>query len=369
MRLLLACGGSGGHISPAIAVADKCSEEGGEVLFLGSRKELENEFLQNQNYKFKALSSAPLPRKFSTDLFKSIYNNFRAIFQARSVLKEFKPDVVLGTGSYASGAPVIAAFWLGIPVAIHEQNSYPGLTNRLLARKADRVAISYPRSEQYFTKAAGNKIHYTGNPVRSEIIALDRREARQKFDVPADSFVIIVMGGSQGAENINKSMFLTYDKILDNNYYIFHITGKDHYEEILARAKRELTNEQRDRITFFAFCEEIEYLFSAADLFIGRAGATTLAEITVCGLPAILIPYPHAVADHQEYNARELAKAGAAEIIKEKNLNSDGLVRAIEKLHKNDKFREMSEASLSLGKPGATENLMSILKVLAEGEK
>ncbi len=370
LKLLLACGGSGGHISPAIAMAEKNTSEGGEVLFVGPKKDLGIEFLQNRRYNYKAVSTAPLPRKISFNVLASFLKNFKAFFQSRKIMKEFEPDVVLGTGSYASGAPVLAASWLDIPVVIHEQNSYPGLTNRLLASRVDKIAISYPQTEAHFQKTVQDKIYYTGNPIRSEIKELDDKEARKLFDIPKESFVVMVMGGSQGAKNVNDKMLYAYNKILEQeNIFIFHITGKKHYEEVLKKAENILTKNHREKITFFAFYEEIEYIFSASDLFVGRAGATTLAEITVCGLPAILIPYPHAVSNHQNYNAEELADAGAAKIIREKKMTSDRIAREILKIFASNRLSSMSQASLNLGKPCATENLMTILENLAEGAK
>lgn len=365
MKLLIASGGTGGHISPALAIADKGKLAGLEILFLTTEQGLEQEFLQNNKYQVQTISAAPFPREISGYLFKSIFYNTKAFIESRKIHKAFKPDVVLGTGSYAAGAPVLAASLLGIPVIIHEQNSHPGLANKILSFTADKIAVSYPGSKKHFNKCLQNKIHHTGNPIRSQILNSSKNEAREKFNIPSDYFVILVMGGSQGSEKINKKMLAAYNEILtEEKLYVFHITGKPHYNDIINSAKDIVADEKRDRIKFYDFCEEIQYPLAASDLFIGRAGATTIAEITACGLPAILIPYPYAAADHQNYNARELKAAGAAKIIQDQHLTADLIAKKIKNIYTDSNLEMMSEASLRLGQPQAGEKLLKLLKNL-----
>jgi len=371
MKLLLTCGGTGGHISPALSVAELWKQKGGDVLIAGNFEDVGRDLIDSEKYKSRSIPAAPLPRGLSIRLFKSLGVNLTGMWRARKIIKEFEPHVVLGTGGYASGAVVLTAGLLGYPTAIHEQNSYPGLANRLLARLSDLIAISYGDSREYFKDKFQERIEHTGNPIRQSITEVDRHEARDKLNIPESKFAVLVMGGSQGAAVINRALISAYEKLTSlDDFYAIHITGKNNYENMIEKAGKNLSSSAREKIEFISFCDDVEYPLAAADLFVGRAGATTLAEITACSLPAILIPYPHAAADHQLQNARMLSEFGAASLLEESNLCPGRIEDEISYLYHNEKIlQQMSQNSGELGFPRAAENIVRLLQNLAEGEE
>ncbi len=371
MKLLLTCGGTGGHISPALSVAELWKQKGGDVLIAGNFEEVGRDLIDSEEYRIRSIPAAPLPRRLSIRLLKSLGVNLTGMWRARKIIKKFEPHVVLGTGGYASGAVVLTASLLGYPAAIHEQNSYPGLANRLLARHSDLIAISYSESKKYFKDKFRKRIEHTGNPIRQSITEVDRHEARDKLNIPQSNFAVLVMGGSQGAAVINKALISAYEKLTSlDDFYAIHITGKNNYEYMIEKAGKNLSSSARRKIEFISFCDEMEYPLAAADLFVGRAGATTLAEITASSLPAILIPYPHAAADHQLQNARVLSECGAASLLEESSLSPGSIEDEISYLYHNEKLlQQMSLHSGELGFPRAAENIVRLLQNLAEGEE
>ncbi len=371
MKILIAAGGTGGHISPGLAVAEKWSAEMGEVLFIGGRGKVEKELITGSGYELHKISASPIPRSFSRNLFYGLAGNIKAFFESLKILRAFSPDIVLGTGGYVSGMPVLAASLMGIPTVIHEQNSYPGLANRMLSCRADGIAVSYESSDRHFPDKSQDKIYHTGNPIRSSLTQIQRGEARAKLSVDSEAFMVVVMGGSQGSRKINQIITRAYRKLTSfEGFFAYHITGASNYQKVIDLAEKQLDQDKLDKIEFTSFCEHISYPLSAADLFIGRAGATTLAEITACGLPAVLIPYPHAAAGHQRKNADVLAQAGAAEMLKEDDLSSEKLNRMVVSLYKSpERLEKMRKASFELSQPEAGRKLYELLLKLAREAK
>ncbi len=366
MKLVLSGGGTGGHVFPAVALAKKCLEEGGEVIYLGGENSFEERIADKEKITFYGLPVQPLPRKINTDLFKSGFSNFKAVLKARKILKRIDPDIVVGTGGYVSGASILAAWLLNIKTLIHEQNSVPGLTNKISAKFVDKIALSYRDSEKYFNKKG--KLFLTGNPVRKEILEVCPQKARNKLSISQDKDVLLVMGGSQGATSINRLMLEIYDDLIElDNLDIIHITGEKDYEKISKKASS--YNNLDKKVTVSSFMDDIENALAAATLVISRAGAVSIAEITALGLPSILIPYPYATNNHQVKNAKVLEESGASIIYKDDELKSEVVFKKIKELiNDKDMLSNMSHASEEIGKPEALENIYRLAYRLAHND-
>lgn len=363
MKLILAGGGTGGHIYPAVALADKWQKTSGKVIYLGGDGSQEERVARNRDIPFYGLPVKPLPRRPGLNLISSLYFNTMAFFKAKEIIKKENPAVVIGTGGYSSGAVLLAAKMSGYPTIIHEQNAIPGLTNRLLSRFANKVALTYPNSAQYISSNSSKTV-ITGNPIRPEILKMSRDKAREELNIAKSARVITVMGGSQGAQFINQLMAEIYSELLKcKELWVIHITGHKKAEKSL-EAKEKLGNPSNLMVK--QYMENIELALASADLVVSRAGATSLAEITGRGLPAILIPYPHAANNHQVTNAKYLVKAGAASLLLEKNLDSKILYNEISTLIKDRaKLNAMGSASKRLGRPKAANNLYHLAIELA----
>lgn len=365
MKLVLAGGGTGGHIFPAIALAKKWLESDDEVVYIGGANSLEEKLTNKEEISFYDIPVMPLPRKVNLDLFTSIFSNFNAVLKARKILKREAPDIVVGTGGYVSGATVLAARLLNIKTLIHEQNSVPGLTNKIAAKFVDKIALSYKESAVYF-KIKNEKLVLTGNPVRKKLLEVNSQQARKHLGISVDKRVLLVMGGSQGATSINQLMLDIYDDLIKiDNLTIIHITGYDDFNKI--KTKIESYEDINEKLIISPFINDIEYPLASADLIISRAGAVTLAEITALGLPSILIPYPHATNNHQYKNAKILEKSGAALIYQDDNLDSKVILGQLKNLiNNNNKLSEMSKISKSIGKPTALDKIYNITYQMAK---
>ncbi len=364
MKLALAGGGTGGHIFPAIALAKRWLNEGGEVIYLGRENSLEKRIAVKEDIPFYDLPVKALPRKINIDLFSSGIANIQAVLKARKILKEETPDVVVGTGGYVSGASILAAWLLNISTLIHEQNSVPGLTNKISSKFVDKVALSYQQSENFFKKK--DKLFLTGNPVRKEILEVSKKDAKFKLSLSDRSDVLLVMGGSQGATSINRLMLEMYDDLIElDNLNIIHITGNNDYEEV--KNKVNGYNNFNKKLIVSSFMDNIEYALAAADLVISRAGAVSIAEITALGLPSILIPYPFATNNHQFKNAKVLEEKGAAVIYEDDEIKNQIVFNKIKELiNDKNKLKNMRCASEILGKPEALDDLYRLVYSLAQ---
>jgi UDP-N-acetylglucosamine--N-acetylmuramyl-(pentapeptide) pyrophosphoryl-undecaprenol N-acetylglucosamine transferase len=331
MRLLIAGGGTGGHLFPGIAVAEEflARGQGNEVLFVGTEKGIEARLLPRLGYRLACIQAAGVRGKGGMSGIKGVAMLLHAYSQSRKILKEFKPDLVFGVGGYASGPTVLAARGMGINRFIHEQNAIPGLTNKILARFADQVFISLEESRHYFPE---EKTLLTGNPLRKEILA---RVEERTLSVPSGLkksdgiFRLLVFGGSAGAHSINQNMTaaLPFLREVRDRLAITHQTGENDLTEVGAAYRRE---EFAGEI--LPFIDDMAAAYHSADLVICRAGATTIAEITACGKGCIFIPYPHAVDDHQRRNAEALLKVGAGFMLLEQELSGERLATEIKGL-------------------------------------
>ncbi len=360
MRILITGGGTGGHIYPALAIANRLREGNHEILFVGAEGVLDREIITREGFEFRSIPVLPLKRRFSFSIFKFGIKFIMGFFQSFPILIGFKPHLVVGTGGYSSAPVGLAAYLLHIPLLIHEQNLYPGLTNHFLSRFAREIDITFPESKEYFKK---KRVRVTGNPIREEILSLNRERALKNLKLRPRRFNLLVFGGSQGARTINYCLAQILKKGLleKKGLQIILLTGFFDFEYLIQAAKG-------SKVPLFIrpFLHNMADAYGAADLVISRAGATTLAELTACSLPAILIPYPRATRRHQEYNARHLAKEGAAMIILEKDLSPEKLADSILRLIEDRaKLEKMKERSRGLGRPQATNKIIESIHRLA----
>jgi len=353
IKLLLTGGGTGGHLFPAVATAQAFQQKAPdtEVLFIGTRRKVDTRSLAAYGFASRTIVSFGLKGKRLPALLKALAVLPVSYLQARKIIREFQPDILLGVGGYVTGPVILAAKHLGIPVVIHEQNSIPGLANRKIARFADKICLSLPGSGNMFPE---NKIVYTGNPVRRAILELAAVERCGGRMVQT----LVILGGSQGAVGVNR---LVMDAVASlrteelQNMRIIHQTG----EADFAKVKEFYANKecQAEVQPFFSAMNEV---YRDADLLISRAGATTLSEIAVLGLPAILIPYPFAADNHQEKNAGYYVDGGGAECYPEKELSGQELADHLRRLLAEPAALEkMSLAMKRLSYPAAAENIVA----------
>lgn len=316
-RIIISGGGTGGHIFPAIAIADALKEANPsiDILFVGANGRMEMEKVPAAGYKIEGLNIAGLQRKFSLKNIVLPFKILGSVMKAGSILKRFKPQVVIGVGGYASAAVVYAAGRKRIPVLIHEANSFPGKTNKWLAKYSNIICVAYPEMEKYFSK---DKIVYTGNPIRKNIEQnkFSREQGIQHFGLNPGKRTILVIGGSQGALGINQGISNGLAIFHENDVQVIWQTGKGYFEQAKEEAKASVTKGVFTNILPMEFIEKMNFAYAAADLVISRAGAMSVSELCVCGKPSIFVPLPTAAEDHQTKNAMSLVNKNAALLVK-----------------------------------------------------
>jgi UDP-N-acetylglucosamine--N-acetylmuramyl-(pentapeptide) pyrophosphoryl-undecaprenol N-acetylglucosamine transferase len=344
--MLIAGGGTGGHLFPAVAIAKEVSARkvGAEILFVTGRRRMESEVLTRYGFRQVAIGVEGLKGRGWKRGALTLLRLPWGLFQALSILRGFSPHLVLGVGGYSSGPVCVGAKLMGIPCAIQEQNSFPGLTNRLLGRVVDRVFISFEESRRHFRCPS---VFLTGNPVRKELL---QEGAGEK---PRGGFTVLVVGGSQGARAVNDAFLSALEHLTGKGKALqgVHQTGEADLERVL-RAYREkgLPGE------VFPFIEGMAAAYARADIVVSRAGATTLSELAALGKPSILIPYPHAANRHQELNARTLVEAGGAEMILQENLSGEVLADLLVKyMDDRTALAKMAAQVKAVGRPDAVE--------------
>lgn len=351
MRIVLSGGGTGGHIYPAVAVARQLEAEDSETTFLyiGGQRGLESKLVPQENIPFKSIDITGFRRKLSIDNVKTVMRFLKGVKASKQMLREFKPDVVIGTGGYVCGPVVYAASRLGIPTLIHEQNAIPGLTNRFLSRYADTVAVSFEGTESSFP--GSKRVIYTGNPRATTVTTASAERGYASLGISEGSTVVLVVGGSQGARAINKAMIeMTPFVGKGNGVHYVYVTGEPYFEEARKELRQKLGG-LPNWLHVLPYIHNMPEVLACTSLIVNRAGASFLAEITALGIPSVLIPSPNVTNNHQEANARQLEREGAAIVILEKDLTGQLLMDSVQKIiGKEDVHRKMSEASLRLGK-------------------
>ncbi len=355
MKIILSGGGTGGHIYPALTIADQLKKlkPDAQIIFVGTRQGLEKDIIPRYGYTLKFIDVAGFNRNFSLGTFRSVGKLFIGIYDARRVLSEVKPDLVIGTGGYVCGPVVFMAALKNIPTCIQEQNALPGVTNKILSRYVKKVFLGYQEAARYLP--AKTTVEYTGNPVREEILAKNRKVAIAELGLDPGKKTILVSGGSRGAESINKAM-LDAERILSGRHdvQVLHATGIANYEKYIEEVNKR--NHLASNIIIRPYLHNMPDALAAADLAIFRSGAIGLAELTARGIPSILVPYPYATDNHQEFNARAIEANGAAKVILDRDLTGDRILEIMEHLllH-NEELQKMQKAAKDLGRPKAAE--------------
>ncbi len=336
IRVILSGGGTGGHIFPAVAIANAVKEKapGAEIMFTGAKGRMEMEKVPAAGYPIEGLWISGLQRRLTAENLLFPIKVLSSLYKARKIIKSFKPDVVAGTGGYASGPTLRMASWLKIPTLIQEQNSFPGITNKMLASKADRICVAYPGMEKYFPSS---KLKLTGNPVRNDIefSKVSKPEALNHFKLSNNKTTLLVIGGSLGARTINQSIHAGLSSLAANGIQLIWQTGK-HYEIQAALA---VTIHQEQGILTMPFIKEMEMAYAAADIVVSRAGAIAISELCIMGKPSILIPSPNVAEDHQTKNAMALSTREAAIMVRDSEAPSK-LIETILKLASDTETQE-----------------------------
>lgn len=360
MKILMTGGGTGGHIYPALAFVNhvKTLDPDTEFMYVGTENGLESNIVPQYNIPFKTIKIQGFRRSLSPQNFKTVYLFLSSIGKAKKILKEFQPDVVIGTGGYVSGSVVYAAKQLNIPTIVHEQNSIPGMTNKFLSKYATKVAICFPDVAQYFPK---DKVVLTGNPRAQEVVLMEKTDILKEYGLNPEKKTVVIFGGSRGALKINQAFVEALPFFEERDYQVLYASGERYYKELQEKLK--LSEKKLTNISIQPYIDKMAAVLAAVDLMVGRAGATSIAEFTALGLPAILIPSPYVTNDHQTKNARSLVKSGAVEMIPDQELTGSKLVAEIDTILLDElRCQSMAEASKKEGIPDAADRLYKVVK-------
>lgn len=363
---MISGGGTGGHIFPALSIANQIKEDHpqAEFLFVGAEGRMEMERVPAAGYNIVGLPIMGFPRKPGLKTFKFFINLARSMQRARRVIKQFNPDVVVGVGGYASGPILRTATNLKFPSLVQEQNSYAGMTNKLLAKRVDKICVAYDKMEKYFP---AGKIVYTGNPVRNNLVEgkLKIDEARAHYNIPENKKVLLVVGGSLGARTLNDSMLSSLDALTTSGIEVIWQTGKYYYQSVIDKT----TELDLPNIHIHQFLDRMDLAYAVADLVISRAGAGTISELCLMGKATILVPSPNVAEDHQTKNAMALVDHEAAVMIKDSDA-VDQLVSEAVKLIDNEKeIIKLEQNILKLAKPMAAKDIADMVIKLADGNE
>ena len=370
LKILISGGGTGGHIYPAIAIAKKILEKNkdSKILFIGAKGRMEMEKIPEEGFSIIGLDVVGIQRSLSL---KSFFKNLKFPFlllkslnNAKKILKDFKPDVVVGVGGYASGPTLRMAHSLNIPTLIQEQNSYAGLTNKWLSKKANKICVAYEKMNQFFDES---KLILTGNPVRKDIENLNSKvdEAKKYFNILKSEKVILVLGGSLGAKSINEGIIKSINILNDQPVKLIWQVGKRYFNKI----NDQLTQINIKNIHPLPFIKRMDLAYSVSDIVISRAGALSISELTLAGIPSILVPSPNVSEDHQTKNAMSLVSKSAAILVKD-DQTEKLLSIAIELLKNKEQLSQISKNAKNLGKPNATNDIVNeIFKLNFNGIK
>ncbi|WP_396192387.1 undecaprenyldiphospho-muramoylpentapeptide beta-N-acetylglucosaminyltransferase [Flavobacterium sp.] len=359
LKFILSGGGTGGHIYPAIAIANELKSRfpDAEFLFVGAQDKMEMQKVPQSGYAIEGLWIAGLQRKLTLQNAMFPLKLVSSLLKSRKIIKKFKPDVVIGTGGFASGPLLQTANTLNIPTVIQEQNSYPGITNKLLSKKANAICVAYENLEQFFPK---NKIVFTGNPVRQDILDIDskRSEALSYFNLDENKKTLLVIGGSLGARRINQLIAKEIDFLRNNNLQIIWQCGNlymadyKHFSEV-------------ENIQVVSFIDRMDLIYAAADFVISRAGASSVSELCLVGKPTIFIPSPNVAEDHQTKNAKAIVDKNGALLIKESELDEKFESVFNKLIHDENLQKSLSENMKKLAKPNATKDIVEqIVKLI-----
>lgn len=361
MRVIISGGGTGGHIFPALAIANelKRTDPEVEILFVGALGRMEMEKIPAAGYEIKGLPVAGFQRKLSLKNLTVLYKLWRSMVLAKRIIKWYNPDVVIGVGGYASGPTLKQAQKLGIPTLVQEQNSYAGVTNKLLAAKAERICVAYENMERYFPK---EKLILTGNPVRREIVEMKatREEGIEFFNLKPNMKTILVVGGSLGARTVNDSVIQSLNMLNQYNVQLIWQTGKLYYDN----AHKHASGYKNTRV--FEFINRMDLAFAAADLVISRAGAGTISELQLIGKPCIFVPSPNVAEDHQTKNALALVEKNAALMVKDSESQKELFPKAVDLIMHPERLEVLSTNLKKLGIANSAERIVKEIRSIVK---
>lgn len=357
-KFILSGGGTGGHIYPAIAIADELKKRypDAEFLFVGANDRMEMQRVPQAGYSIKGLQIAGIQRKLSLKNLLLPFKLLKSLYQARQIIQKFQPDAVIGTGGYASAPTLKAAQWLKVPYFIQEQNSFAGITNKWVSKKANKIFVAYQNMEKFFPKA---KIQITGNPIREGLTTIQdkNKNAFESFSLNENKFTLLVLGGSLGAKSINQLISSNLSFFQENEVQILWQCGKFYYDEYKEK--------QTEMVQVHPFIENMNDAYAVADVIISRAGASSVSELCVVGKPVIFVPSPNVAEDHQTKNAQAIADEKAAILIKETELKDNFQKIFLEIFNDKEKRKILSENIKALAKPNATEQIVDeIIKII-----
>lgn len=356
-KFILSGGGTGGHIYPAIAIANelKLQFPDAEFLFVGARDKMEMQKVPQAGYEIKGLWIAGLQRKLTLQNMMFPLKLASSLLESRRIIKKFKPNVVIGTGGFASGPLLQAAGSAGIPTVVQEQNSFPGITNKLLSKKANKICVAYQNLERFFPK---EKIVLTGNPVRQDLIDIDskRDEAISFYGLDPNKKTLLVLGGSLGARRINQLIEKELQNFLSQDVQVIWQCGKLYFEDY--------KKYNQPNVKVVDFIERMDFVYAASDVIISRAGASSVSELCIVGKPVIFIPSPNVAEDHQTKNAQAIVDAKGAILLKESELESQFSIVFEALLKDEGKQKQLSDNIKKLAMPNATKVIVEEIKKL-----
>lgn len=363
LKIIISGGGTGGHIFPALSIADeiKRREPGAEILFVGADNRMEMERVPAAGYKIVGLPVQGLKRALTLKNIKVVFDFLKSRRMAKSIIKDFKPHVAIGVGGYASAPVLKAASGMHIPCLLQEQNSYAGVTNKLLSKKADTICVAYENMGKYFPN---EKIINLGNPVRNiQISTVLKKEAREHFHIKTDNPVLFIMGGSLGARTLNNAMVKSLEMLADKNIEVLWQTGKYYYNTL----QKELEGKLPGNIQMLDFVTRMDLAYNVSDLLISRAGALSLSEICLVGKPSVLVPSPNVAEDHQTKNAMALVEQEAARMVKDMDAEEKLIPEALSLIQDGASLVKLADNAKKLAKPNATKDIVDqVFKLLAK---
>ena len=362
MKVVVAAAGTGGHINPGIAIANviKKHNPNVDIVFIGTNKGLENDLVPRAGYSLKTIEAYGIKRQISIQNFKNLFKTLKSYKSTKNMIKEIKPDIIIGTGGYICGPVISAGAELKIPTVLHESNAFPGVAVKVLSGKTDTILVGFEDAIKRLPKA--KRIVVTGTPTKVKKIELTQEQKemlKKQLNINNDLPIVIVFGGSQGAESINTCLINIINNKLNKEYHIVWAVGQSNYETVKATIKEE------HNCSIVPYIYNMEEVLNLADLVVARSGAMTITEVAKCGKPAIFIPFPYATENHQEYNAKVLENAGAAKIILDKDLEYSILNKTIEEIiGDKENMLHMGEKAKSIAIENVEEKIYEEIKRL-----
>ncbi len=356
-RVMLAGGGTAGHLFPAIAVGEQLADAETEILLVAASSDRDNTILSQSDLPAAFIRARPFPYQLSWQIVPSVAGLLRGLIQALGLLRRFRPTVIFGTGGYVAAPVIMAARLLRIPRVIHIGDAYPDRTGRLLSRGAELVTLAFPGAAEYIR---GRRTKCTGTPVRKQILSASRAQGQELLGLAPDRFTVLVTGGSQGARSLNEALLAALPVLLaEPGFQIVHLSGRRGYEAVKTQA--DTLGAGPPAYHCLAYLEQIGAALAAADLVVSRAGSSSIGEATALGRPLVLVPYPYA-AGHQKYNAAEVEEVGAALVIGDEQLSGPKLAEVVLGLRRDEQRRtEMAQASAAWGRPEAAWDIAQVL--------